>query len=269
MDISIPCSRRIKELIANGVITVGVHIARDGTDVWARSTQSHPRLGVQACTSYTLEDIEHLLAKVSVQPLRVPEGAIAYSEAISESAKAAAIGASSSSRSKDLSGPTAARNIGFNSIDQAINYVVVKQLDRRVNEKGVVGYLAKDSLTPADLDRPAKHLYARTCAIVEKLTVKKILSRIASQPVILSVKGAATLAEWWSKSTSTQKACLLTRSSLFQKDGSGQVRLHGYWLDKLDSLPCPFRDAEAQVVQHEEGPSAEEKDSYSSADDLP
>lgn len=269
MDFTIPCSRRIKELVANGVITIDVHITRDGTDVWARSTQPHPKLGVQTCTSHTLEGIERLLAKVVVKSLQVPEGALAVSTDQVESAKASAIGVGTTARPPEM-GEGQIPDLGFKTIDQALAYVVDKKLDRSKNSAGVLGFLPQDSLTPTDLDRPAKHLYARICSVVEKLSTKKLLSRIASQSDILSVQGASTLSEWWSKSTGVQKATLLTKSKHFHRDGSGNIRFHGYWLDKLDSTPHPFRNAEAQVVQHEEESSAEEEEwnpSYSSTDE--
>jgi hypothetical protein len=58
---------------------------------------------------------------------------------------------------------------------------------------------------------------------------------------------------------------LVTRSKHLQS-GDAKVRIHGHWLDRLEVLPVPFRNAETQVGQGEDGSSAEEGDS--SFDDL-
>jgi hypothetical protein len=242
MDVNIPTTRRIRELIANGVITLGVHIARDGTDIWARAVQPHPRLGIQAHTSYTLEEIEQKLERVSTQSFKkelLPGSLRKFEENVG-------IG-----------------SLGYNSLEEATLHGYGKSLSE-TKRAGVTNKLPLDSLTPVDLDRSRKEIFARTCSVIDHLSTAKILSRISSQPDRLAVKGAHDLREWWDDSSPTQKLMLMMRSKHLPERGDGSYRIHGYWLDKLEHLPCPFREAEAQVGQKEGETSAKEEQASSS-----
>jgi len=245
MDISIQTSRRIRELISNGVITVGVHITRDGNDVWARAVQPHPKLGVLTSTRYSLDEIEQKLESVSVYSLKkssLPE----------HPSKVIAVAAQSL--------------YGFKDLGEAIVYAHKRLAESKRN--GVRNKLPLDSLTPHDLDLPQRYLFARTAAVGDHLTSAKVASRINSQRETLSVKGAQNLQEWWTRASATQKVMLLTKSRHLSDKGDRQVRIHGYWLDKFETMPFPFWEAEAQVVSEEGGPSAEEEEfNFTSSDE--
>lgn len=250
MDISIHTSRRIRELVANGVITIGAHITRDGTDVWARSVQPHPRLGVQTHNSYTLEEIETLLAKVEVQPFKNAE------EVIASSSK--------------LEGSASLSSFGYSSVEDAISHCERRALRNCITAGGLTNLLPIHSLAPGDLDRPVRDLYARACSVAQVLG-PKIVSHITSQRDTLAVSGARDLTEWWEGASPQKRLIVLSRSKYFPGNREGRTLIHGYWLDKLEALPCPFQDAETQVGQPEEEISAIEEEgspSYSSADDL-
>lgn len=243
MDITIQTSRRIKELVANGVITIGAHITREGNDIWARVVQPHPRLGIMTHTSYTLEEIEAKLEKYSlpsftskVTPTHCPNNVKAADELY-----------------------------GFKDSSDAASFA--RKNLREVKKGSIRNKLPLDSLVPTDFDMNGRDLFARTCLISEHITTSKIVARITTQRDRLTVARSSNLEEWWRNATYLQKIILLTRSKHLPKQADGQVRIHGYWLDKFESLPCPFRDAETQMGQEEEGFSAEEGDS--SDEDLP
>jgi len=129
MDITIQVSRRIRELVSNGVITIGVHITRDGKDIWARSVLPHPRLGVGTSQSYTLEEIEERLAKVSTVPFKKDEFPPHPNKIFVEAAEGM---------------------YGFKDIEDSIDYA--RKNLRQVRKGGAWNKLPLDSITPADLD---------------------------------------------------------------------------------------------------------------------
>jgi hypothetical protein len=278
MDIVIPCSKRIRDLISNGVITVSVHIARDGHEVWARCTQPHPRLGLRTSTSYQLEEIEELLVKVPTKSVSFIE--TSDSSPHKESKRKSSIkvspetilqrndsGALKSFGKRPIVIPdgNTPKDLGFKDRNEALKFCGLRNLGVVV-KNGVTNVLAAESLTPEDFNRPARELYARTCAITERVPASKFVSRIASSPS-LTVKGSQSLADWWNMSEAPQKFILMTRSKLFPRNAKGEVHMSGSWLSKIHSLPCPFRDAETQMGQPEGGVSAEEEESYSSAEE--
>jgi hypothetical protein len=246
MDITIQTSRRIRELISNGVITVGVHITRDGNEIWARAVQPHPRLGITTHQSYTLDEIESSLAKVKTD---LPARTDIFSPDLHPARVLARAGEG---------------YYGFADVAAAISYA--RDHLRDIKRGSLRNKLPLDSLCKDDLEMKPKDLFARTALVGHHLTTAKLVARIASQRDKLSVKGASTLNEWWSDATAVQRLMLVMRSKHLPKQEDGLVRLHGHWLDKLSTMAFPFRDAEAAVGQEEDEVSAEEGDS--SADDL-
>lgn len=253
MDYHIQVSERIQVLVSTGVITLGVHITRDGKDVWARVVQPHPRLGIPTHTSYTLEEIEEKLLKVSSLS---STGFLPKESVVTQASpgKKMYIGpkvnaGDSQRRSKDLN------DFGFISISEAIGFAERKGLNK-VDHSGISNLLPRDSLTPTDLERPLHELFARACTVASNLGTAKIVSRITSKPDVLRVNGAIDLSDWWAKASPTQRAVILTKAKVFPKQGE-QVILLKKWLDRLDKLPAPFRDAEAQVGKSEIEHSAE------------
>jgi len=260
MDYNIPVTRRIRELVAGGVISIGVHITGDGIDSWARVNQPHPRLGVQTHTSYTLDEIEHLLVKVVTRPLHSSViGASPYSGKTPAQTIIGGVGAAT--RSGVVAEPIPS-DLGFSSRDQAILHSKMNGLGEKW-KRGIKNELPADSLTPTDFDRSVKDLYARACAVAETLTSPKLVSRISSKPDKLAVKGCESLHEWWSRAEPAQRLMLLTSHRHFAS-GEGRVRIHGNWLDKIQLVPCPFRDPETQMVIKREEISG---DSLESSDD--
>jgi len=263
MDYNIHVSRRIRDLVAGGVITIGVDISRDGIDVWSRCTQPHPRLGIKTNVSLTLEEMEQKLEKVSlpsslgkeVSP-ESPYKAPGLGSGFGKIAKVVA--GPKVEQINDLSDAMARTTIGFQSRDEALRYSEEHNLGSiRKKKGGLLNSLPRDSLTPADFERPTFELYARACSVAESIGTPKITSRISSKPDVLRVVAATDLFEWWSKSTPTQRFIILTKMKAFPREADG-VRIHKKWLDQLQKLPHPFRDAEAQVGQPEVELSAED-----------
>lgn len=238
MEFKIPVSSRINELVSSGVITIGVHITRDGQEVYARCTQPHPRLGINSYTAMTLDDAENLLAKVETR----------VKKAFEVRSKIEPVQAGSFRSTNEY--------FGYKSIGEASDYA--RRNLMFAEKDGLKNSLPKDSLSPLDFNRVPKHVFARACSVADVVGTHRLVSRINSDRVNLGQNGTATLKEWWEGATPTQRFVLLTRSKVFPKDRDGSTRIHKNWLDTLELLPCPFRDAEAQVGQPEEGPSAEE-----------
>jgi len=238
MEYKTPISHRINALVRSGVITVGVHITRDGQDVWARFVQPHPGLGIDSCTSYTLEEVERESAKILD---RTPEIRTGPSGLVTKTASPI--------------------SYGFESVEAASKRGSSNEL-MMINKGGVKNFLPKDSLTPADFDRGIQSLFARACSVSETLGTPKIVSRITSKPDVLHVDSVSELSEWWSQSTPPQRFIILTRAKLFPQR-KGEVQVKSTWLDLIEMLPCPFQDPETQMGWAEEGFSGEEEDDSS------
>jgi hypothetical protein len=258
MEYSIPVTPRIRDLVAEGVITISVHISRDGTDVWARCVQPHPRLGVGTNESLTLDDLEEKLAKVSLRGSKAVENLTENLGKVSlKDSKLSKISAEAGETSRSQDSPGV---YGFVSIKDAIAYSTNAGLNMHTNAQGVMNFLPKDSLTPADFNRPAKAIYARACSVADALGTPKLVSRITSQADVLRVNGSVNLLDWWSNATPLQRFILLTKQKVFPREG-GEFKIQSKWLKALKTLQHPFRDAEAQVGQSEVELSAEDSSS--------
>jgi hypothetical protein len=231
-------SQRILDLVTSGVITIGIHITQDGNDIWARAVQPHPRLGITTQTSYVPEDLADLLSKITTtRPTKMAFGS-EPSYPVDNSVK----------------GPG---RVHFDSIDKAILYSKKNQLTKHFNG-GVWNLLPEDSIVPLDMDRSNLACYARFCAVADKLGTAKLVSRISTNRQNLYVRGSTDLQEWWTNATPLQRVILLGKKKHFSRDESGEIRIHGRWLDLIQELPHPFREAGTQVDQHEEEYSSEE-----------
>jgi hypothetical protein len=237
MDFAIPASRRIADLVSSGVITIGAHITRDGINVWARCVEPHPRLGLRTHESYTLEEIESHLSKVRADPPNIDKLNVI--------------------QSRERKSVTLAA-LGFKDLSDAVRFAKTSGIEY-IERGGVTNKLPLDSLTSDDLLRSKKEVFARIASIIDHLGTPKCVARITTQRDTLTVDGATTLEEWWGKSTPLQKLNLVMRSKHLLKRGGGANAIDMFWLHKLEDLPCPFRNAEAQVGQKEEGHSAEEE----------
>jgi hypothetical protein len=196
-------------------------------------------LGLNTSTSFTLEEIEELLAKVAT---RTPKVQLVIR----------------SKGKEPVPSPSSNSLHGFASIDEAVGYA--SKLNS-YNNKGVKNTLPKDSLGPGDfVDRTSRELFARACSVANNLGYDKIVSRIASRDSgLLKVSGANNLREWWGGASSSQRFMLLCKSRHFSsRNEEGGVRVSKAQLKAMFDLQCPFRNAEAQMGRPEAESSAEE-----------
>lgn len=217
-------SPRIVELIKSGVITVDIHLARDGFSVLARATQPHPRLGVRASTTYTLEEIVDVLSKVKCQ-----QGS-----------------ATSPNREKIKDTETySPRGVHFPLVGDKF------AAPSSVTRYGVRNELPSKSLCFMDFTLSDVQFAGRAQVVADNLGSAKLVSRITTARDVLDVSGASNLEEWWMKATPFQRWFLLSSSKKagtapsgcsYAALGEGHTRM-------LKSLSCPFRDARAQVYQ--------------------
>jgi hypothetical protein len=234
---------RAKELIRGGVITVGVHISKDGMDVWARATQPHLKLGIRTCTSYSIDEIVGLLDKVVTQTSSLR-------------------GIDPISVSTESSNQIGILSTGWKSLNEAISFLERNPV--KVMKDGVQNKLPLDSISPFDFSLGDRELFARLAAIANRLGTPKLVSRIASRRDILGVKGAVNLLEWWEGASPSQRIIVLSKAKSLPSDGMGNVKLHSRWLTRMERQPSPFRDAEAQVGTTETETSAAQEEEPSS-----
>jgi len=239
----IPLSNRVRDLISSGIITVGVNISQDGTDIWAYATKSLPRLGVKTNISMTLDEVENLFKKdILNRPLeaRIAPGP---PQVIGEGSNA----------------------LHFKNIDEAIAYSYSNRLDQvKKVGSGIVNFLAKDSLTQADIERSPKDLFARSCTVASYLGTPKLVSKISSQRDQFHIDGISNLGEWWTHSTAPQKLALLSKSKSLGRNPEGFVNVTVDVRRKVQEMPCPFREAGTQVHKEEGTPAQETLESDSS-----
>jgi hypothetical protein len=213
---------RCLELLEAGVITIGVHATLDGTDVWARCTQPHPRLGVDTATSYTCEDIVDLLQKVAVNKVK-------------------------RNTNTDIR-PKASFVMDSKSPETLAE---AKQYDRDHNVgsvmlNGVNNILPSDSLSMKDFINKPEAVQARAFLVAEKIGLAKMRSRIASD-LRMQVPGARDLNDWWQKANNNQRLTLLSTSSKL----GAKVRPTEYISAVLGGLRCPFLDSENTLAKEE------------------
>jgi hypothetical protein len=241
--LSVAISSRIKELLENGVITIGIHSTFQGNDVWARSVQPHPEVGVSVSESYGLEELEILLSGVKIkdpQPKKL-DASSSEIERIREMKQT----------SLTLKSVPECALIGANI--------------REYKNGPVRNLLPADSLTEHDFKLNFHELFSRACFVAEKIGTSKLVSRISSQPERLRVGSASNLLEWWNLASPSKRFLILTRDKRLPKDGLGRVHVKGAWLDAVEAMPCPFREPETQVGKEEETSGKEEESQDSSS----
>jgi hypothetical protein len=237
MDFSM--TDRVKDLVSSGVITVQVRYSKDGIESWAQAVQPHPRLGIRTTQSFELSDVEEAFKKVTTtRPTNSIPGSVVTPPV----------------REQGL------RPI-FSTIDEAILFSEKNKLkENKVG--GLLNYLPIDSITPTDMDRDNTSLYARACAVANKIGTSRLVSRISTQPLLLRVEGATNLHEWWEGADVQKRLLILIKTKHFKHMSNGKPLLKSTWVEKLSSLPHPFREAEAQVDQPDEETSAEDSEGY-------
>jgi hypothetical protein len=243
----VPVTARIRSLVEDGVITIGVHITSDGMETYVRCTQPHPRLGITSHESMTFEDAELRLAKVSTSTSKYK-------------------GKGTLSEKEDTPSSQGASIHGFKDVLQASLKGKTPEV-ASYWKQGVKNFLPGDSLHPRDFDGSVRRLYSRACAVAERVGAPKLVSRIATKPDVYRINGATSLREWWYSATPQQRFALLTKRQCFPTHEGGGVMVHGKWLDLLRQLQCPFQDAEAKVGPPQGAVSAEEESYNSSSDD--
>jgi hypothetical protein len=228
-SLQIVCSKRIRELVAGGVIVLDAHVSRDGIELRCRATQAHKKLGILTSSSYTPEEMEALLTKVEANPLPSPSA--------SPVKKKSKVTFEKEPGGVSLTGKLTLDSMGYRSNAGAAVDSRNRRLDRH-KSNGVENQLLADSLTAVDFRRPARDLFARVCAIAERIGEARIVSRIASDDFYEISSGEPTdLSEWWNESNHFQKLRLLSSSKgrkTIEKDGGINYGI-------LNVLPVPFQ----------------------------
>jgi len=218
----------VRGLVEGGVITVDAHVTYDGCDIWSRSTQPHPKLGVGTHESYDPLELAGKLSKVNV-PLPV-RGSV---------------------NAKDKG-----KSPGIRTLFDAKVYASKNDVTR-ITKNGVANILPTDSLCYRDFEASMDHFQTRSFLVAEKIGLNKLRARIASDSR-LSVEDAYDLGSWWQLASANKRFSLLSTNAKLgkpvQKDL--QHRLKSF----LEQLNCPFQDTEVALVEKEE--SVEETDSF-------
>jgi hypothetical protein len=111
--------------------------------------------------------------------------------------------------------------------------------DRKLNRHrvaGVLNFYPDKSLVKQDFSRASIHDFvARATVVAEAIGEDKAVARIATNPE-LDCGGASDLHEWWRKSSSRQKAILLST----KKD----LRVDLVHTGSLNNMGCPFGAAD-------------------------
>jgi len=224
---------RIFKFVLHGTITVRVDFTRNREMTGVRFIEPCVGLNIDNSVYYTIEAAESLLEKVERQ-LPLIKTALDVSDKIR--------------RAQGL-GPVEPAAIRGRSAELTV-----------VTRQGLKNRLPDNSLTPDDFEKSVPDLFARACAVAEKLGTSKIVSRITSQPEKLHVDGCSDLSEWWDKSLPSQKVMLLSQSKSFKKK-EGFVLVKNDWLGKISQVPCPFQDPKTQVDRPEAESVGEEGNS--------
>lgn len=207
-------SPRAVDLIRSGVITVDVHLARDGASVVGRCVQPHPRLKLRACDSFNdIEELVRLLGDVKTDfPHQTPP--------------TLRTGRSGESPLVDVGTPPTF-----------------------VYKHGVKNELPKASLCFADFGLSEAEFQARARSVCNRLGSAKIVSRITTQTLVLEIKGAKDLTEWWERATSLQRWIVLTTAKMVghPPPGCSYQNLRGQHHAMLSNLSCPFLDAGIEI----------------------
>jgi len=228
----------IQNLIMGGVITVGVHVTRDGKEMFARSVLPHPKLGITTACSFTLEEAIKAFAKVAHSHKNY-------------------VVADAPPPSKE-SGAAPATKI--TSLLAAMNLSNERRLDE-VTKHGVKNSLPINSLTWTDLMRDnTDDLSARAILVANKIGSTKIAARISTDPAKFGAGRVKNLNDWWEVATPEQKFGVLTTHS---KAGSAPIGSHFGKLSerfarRVHKVPNPFRDINVPLDNTEENSSDEE-----------
>jgi len=214
-----------------GMATLETTFAKGGMDVWVRDI-SDPGIYHQ---SMTLNDAaSHFRGK--------RQRSVSFAESDSASSSSEKLGAKLKSMSIRA---TQSRPVGTSFKDDpdlvtltradASAMVRDRKLDRH-RVAGVLNYYPENSLVKQDFSRASIHDFvARATMVAEAIGEDKAVARIATDE-LLDCGGANNLNEWWRKSSSRQKALLLSSRR--------HLRVDQVHTGPLNNMGCPFGQAD-------------------------
>jgi hypothetical protein len=241
-------SDRTIDLVREGIVIIDVNFSKDGTSFLARTTQPHPRLGVQ--TNHTFVDPETLTSKLAKVTIRKSKDVIPAVETYVSPNRRSSV---YSVKDDPLLNPRveASSSSKIMTMDQAIDLVRVKGYNASY-ENGVKGFLPSDSLTSYDFrDQNIERVTARCLLVAKKLGTGRLIGRISGDSN-LTVRGSKDLHTWWEGARWSQRLALLTNNKKFPlssvKDEKPAI---------LGSVQAPFQALEAPLVEKEAEEEAE------------
>lgn len=235
--------KNIRDLVDDGTITVHIDVSRNGEDVWCRSVQPHPGLGILTNQSMTFDEVLATLGTGSRYKGKTTFPLINPAlQKVSQMSEASA------------------RQV-VSSLEDAQNRAALRNL-MVLNRGGVANALPSDSLTWWDIGREDyDDFVARAFLVASKLGNQKLRARIETSAE-LRIDGCGGLEKWWFLASPGQRWSLLTTSS--KRGNTPKTCLEGLkssYKNRLALLPCPFRGSENLQTQKEDKASPEESDS--------
>jgi len=233
MSIQLEITPRLKRLLSENMISVGAHVTGQGTDIWVRVLQPHPRLAVTTNESMTVSEAEERLAKLDT-PLKV--------------------------EMKLSQGRVHLRRVTPPETDNWDMALAARVSPKTITRGGVVNQLPSDSLCKGDLGLSAYELQARARVVSEKLGHAKLISRIRTAGPSMKVSGATTLAEWWDRAGPDKRWTLLSSA----KKAGGAIE-HPWEWQKVAEINRPFLDTPLDLSTSVEPQGSPEEETWESA----
>jgi hypothetical protein len=243
-------------LVDNGVITVNVIYTKTGLDVWARSVQSHPGLGVYPHESILLEELYERFAKHScLKNINAPTSATGEDLSSSAASPNDGVKLPLHIRERPTTPPKgkqgARKLLSESDVEQSVDdWSAMEKMSIgqaqalarkfRLNEVNIgtmSNILPADSLSGLEMSRDIYSLFIRAVCVADKLGSKLIYSRIVNQQS-LQVKGSANLTQWWFLATGEQRLRVLSSAKKLNISEVKPAKLK-----EFGSIPCPFRGA--------------------------
>lgn len=246
LSVNVTLPSVVMPLLANGTLTVSIHLSKDGIEHWYRSVQSHPRLGVKTNTAMTLEDVVSFFGPGSKY---TGKSTLPFREAAPPSGDPL-------------------NSVVVDNMEKAIQRSTLKNLNS-IYRNGVSNQLPSDSLSWWDLGREDYDDFAaRAFLVARKIGEARITSRISSDATKgLLIKGAHSLDEWWFRANSQQRWEVLSTQS--KRGDTPKTCLEGLknsYLRRLELLPCPFR-ANLPVMEKSQDKGKQRQDEASDSDE--
>jgi hypothetical protein len=224
-------------LVQHGIVTVDVHYTKTGYDVWVRSVQPHPRLGVSPHESMTTDEAVERLSKALPRSQQSPSTTLPLRQ------KPKGKGSGYESAPPSTSGASLLTEPPFMTLTAAQVIVQRDGLDSTIRGNGIKNVLPTKSLTRYDIERSDQQLLARAIVVANALGNQTILARIRTQES-LQVKGAPDLSVWWIKASPWQRLRILSDQGKLRDETINETRS----VAKARRMVCPFRGNQHQMV---------------------